>query len=279
MEITHDQKYPFINCVTVTNQNVGKAPVLLRGDIEESIKKAKDLGYKAIELHLPNPLELNTSLVVKACERNDMKVAGIATGSTYTVHKLSFTDDSADVRQEAVKRVVKFAELASELSGILIIGCVRGNIPSDPMTSIYHERLRSSMLDLAKYTTKKNIPMVIEAINRYENNYLNSASETCEFIKGCQIPDFKILLDTFHMNIEEQSIESSILQSKDLIGYFHVADSNRMYPGAGHLNFDSIFQALHSTNYTGYVSVECNAIPDGYTAAEKSISFLNQNIK
>jgi len=268
--------YPFIDCVTITNQNVGKAPVLLRGDIEENIRQAKDLGYKAIELHLPNPQELNISQVAKACERNNMQVAGIATGSTYTVHKLSFTDDSEEIRNAAIQRVKTFADLASELSGILIIGCVRGNITDDNKSPVIHDRFRKSLQALSTYTETKKVPIVIEAINRYENNFLNTATETCEFIQSCQVPNLKALLDTFHMNIEEKNIENSILQHKDMIGYFHIADSNRMYPGGGHLDFESIFQALHLADYKGYVSVECNAIPDGNIAAEKSIKFLRQ---
>ena len=64
--------------------------------------------------------------------------------------------------------------------------------------------------------------------------------------------NFGLLLDTFHMNIEEPSIEDSIRQTGDRIFHFHVADSNRWYPGAGHLDFRSILKALFATGYDGF---------------------------
>ncbi|TFG93779.1 MAG: sugar phosphate isomerase/epimerase, partial [Calditrichales bacterium] len=84
------------------------------------------------------------------------------------------------------------------------------------------------------------------------------------------------LLDTFHMNIEEVNIEKSIRACGDRIYHFHVADSNRWYPGAGHLNFKSMLKALAETGYKGWISGEFQALPDPITAAEKSLTYLRQ---
>jgi sugar phosphate isomerase/epimerase len=78
------------------------------------------------------------------------------------------------------------------------------------------------------------------------------------------------------MNIEEPRIEDSILACGKHIFHFHVADSNRWYPGAGHLDFRSIFQTLTQTGYEGWVSGEFLPIPDAETAAQKSIAYLRQ---
>jgi len=79
------------------------------------------------------------------------------------------------------------------------------------------------------------------------------------------------------MNIEEPSIEESIRNCGDRIFHFHVADSNRWYPGAGHLNFPSILNTLASQNYSGFVSGEFLPQPDAETAARKNIVFLKQS--
>jgi len=83
-----------------------------------------------------------------------------------------------------------------------------------------------------------------------------------------------LLLDTFHMNIEEAVIEESVRTARDRIFHFHVADSNRWYPGAGHLDFRSVLAALYDTGYSGYVSGEFMPLPDADTAAQRSITFL-----
>ena len=78
------------------------------------------------------------------------------------------------------------------------------------------------------------------------------------------------------MNIEEPHIEESIRLCRDHIFHFHVADSNRWYPGAGHLDFKSIIDALYSTGYTGWVSGEFIPQPDAETAAQRNFSFFQK---
>ena len=89
--------------------------------------------------------------------------------------------------------------------------------------------------------------------------------------------NFGLLLDTFHMNIEEPSIEASIQACGSRIFHFHVADSNRWYPGAGHLDFPGILNQLYATKYTGFVSGEFLPKPDVDTAAREAIKNLKSN--
>jgi sugar phosphate isomerase/epimerase len=77
------------------------------------------------------------------------------------------------------------------------------------------------------------------------------------------------------MNIEEPSIEESIRQCGQHIFHFHVADSNRWYPGAGHLDFQSILAALQASGYQGFVSGEFLPLPNAETAARKTIEFFS----
>ena len=85
-----------------------------------------------------------------------------------------------------------------------------------------------------------------------------------------------LILDTFHMNIEEPVIEDSIRACGDRTFHFHVSDSHRWYPGSGHLDFGSILDVLYSTGYQGYVSGEWLPKPDADTSAERGIAFLRQ---
>jgi len=78
------------------------------------------------------------------------------------------------------------------------------------------------------------------------------------------------------MNIEEPCIEASIRAAGDRIFHFHVADSNRWHPGAGHLDFGSILRALRDTGYNGYVSGEFMPMPDADTGARRAIEYLRR---
>jgi len=76
--------------------------------------------------------------------------------------------------------------------------------------------------------------------------------------------------------VEEPVIEESICACGDHI--FHVADSNRWYPGAGHLDSDSILDTLFATGYQGFVSGEFMPLPDADTSAERNIAYLRQTV-
>ena len=118
--------------------------------------------------------------------------------------------------------------------------------------------------------------LALEPINRYETSLINNVEQGLDLIAKVGVDNFGLLLDTFHMNIEEPQIEESIRLCDQRIFHFHVADSNRWYPGGGHLDFNSILTSLQQTDYTGFVSGEFLPLPDANIAAIKSIEYLNQ---
>ena len=87
-----------------------------------------------------------------------------------------------------------------------------------------------------------------------------------------------LLLDSFHMNIEEPSIYDSIRLAKDRLYHFHLADSNRWYPGAGHIDFPKIIETLNEVNYEGFVSAEILPYPDPDIAAKNTIDYMRKLI-
>lgn len=97
-----------------------------------------------------------------------------------------------------------------------------------------------------------------------------------EVIRRVGAQNLGLLLDTFHMNIEEPNIAESIRACGDRLFHFHVADSNRWYPGAGHLDFPSILGALRATGYSGFVSAEYVPLPDAESSAAYALAHLRQ---
>ncbi|MCJ7583285.1 MAG: sugar phosphate isomerase/epimerase, partial [Anaerolineales bacterium] len=118
------------------------------------------------------------------------------------------------------------------------------------------------------------IRLALEPINRYETMLVNTAAQGLELIERVGADNLGLLLDTFHMNIEEPVIEESIRLCGDRIFHFHVADSNRWVPGAGHLDFKSILRTLNAAGYSGWVSGEFLPKPDAETAARQNIAYL-----
>lgn len=109
---------------------------------------------------------------------------------------------------------------------------------------------------LAEEAKKYDITLEMEVLNRFENHILNTASEGVRFIKEVDQENVKLMLDTFHMNIEENSMGGAIREAKGLLGHFHVGECNRMVPGKGRMPWREISDALKDIDYHGTVVME-----------------------
>jgi len=85
--------------------------------------------------------------------------------------------------------------------------------------------------------------------------------------------------DLFHMNIEDVSFRRAFESARDYISYVHVADSNRLAPGWGHMPFDEIFEILRDIGYDGYLTAEILPKPDPDRAAAQAAAYLLRRLK
>jgi D-psicose/D-tagatose/L-ribulose 3-epimerase len=109
---------------------------------------------------------------------------------------------------------------------------------------------------LAECAKDNNVMLLIEPLNRYATPYCSTAADALSICKMVDHPNLGILLDTFHMNIEEASFSSAINGAKDFLFHMHFADNNRKMPGWAHIDFDSVMMALNEINYNKYISFE-----------------------
>jgi len=100
------------------------------------------------------------------------------------------------------------------------------------------------------------VRLALEPICRYETTLVNNAAQGLELIERVGADNLGLLLDTFHMNIDEASIPDAFRNAGKYVNHIHLADSNRAAPGKGHLDFVPILQAIKDIEYTGYLSFE-----------------------
>jgi sugar phosphate isomerase/epimerase len=122
----------------------------------------------------------------------------------------------------------------------------------------------------------ENVKLAIEPINRYETDIVNTVKSGLDLIEKIDRKNIGLLLDTFHMNIEEPSITESIKIAKSSLFHFHIADSNRWHPGAGHINFKEVLETLNNIGYDNYISAEIMPMPDPDTAAKNTIDYMRK---
>jgi 5-keto-L-gluconate epimerase len=260
--------------VTAAKEVTDTAPILLRGDFFRCIDGAMKLGYRYMEIHLRNAGQVDGYLLKSYCDDRGFAISTIGTGMGYTIDRLSLTDGDSNVRKLALERLMDHINLGEILNCGVIVGSMKGNISEAEQYSISEKYCLEGMKRLADHGGSRGVPLYLESINRYELNYLNTVEHTLAFIEKLRIPGVKMLVDTFHMNIEEPDIIESILLSGKHLGHVHLADSNRRYPGAGHIDFKAVIGALNTLNYEGYAALECMAYPNPLTAARNGLTYL-----
>lgn len=156
----------------------------------------------------------------------------------------------------------------------IALGFIRGGHDAGESEGDALKRIAESLHVLGSYAKEIGTTIMLEPINRYEINTLNRATDAIHFIKNNNLEGVSLLLDLFHMNIEDQSIYGSIHAAKGLISNIHTPDSNRYAPGQGHFDFPKIIEALREAEYDDFLTVEAFAPDQEQTLSESSATLL-----
>jgi len=248
--------------------------VVFRDDISMSIKKAHAMGYDGVELALLDSSQIDIGQVDKLCDEYGLDVPMISSGQVYAQGNLCFTSPVKDIREKAKARIKGLIDLAEHFGAMVNIGRVRGPVEASEPYENSEKRFLDSLEEVADYAAPKGVVVAVEPVNRYEINFLNSVDQAVEVCGKIDKPNVKIMPDVFHMNIEDASIEASLAAHIDRIAYIHFADSNRLAPGLGHLNFPNIIKVLKSVGYDGYVTAEILPAPSPDEAAAQAANYL-----
>jgi sugar phosphate isomerase/epimerase len=250
--------------------------VAFKGDLKANVAKIAAWGYDGVELAIRDPKLVDAGELERIVTSHGLTVPAIGTGQAWGEERLSFTSDAPDVRTAAIERIKSHVPLAARFDAIIVLGLIRGITPKGQT----HERsmayLVEALQECAAVAAETGVRFALEPLNRYETDLVHTVADGLALVERVGADNLGLLLDTFHMNIEEPVIEDSIRACGDRILHFHVADSNRWYPGAGHLDFDSILKTLFATGYEGFVSGEFMPLPDTDTAAQRSIAYLRK---
>jgi sugar phosphate isomerase/epimerase len=164
--------------------------------------------------------------------------------------------------------------LAAEFGAKVNTGRVRGLIHDGETAETATARYLECLSRCADAAEPLGVELIVEPVNRYEVNFINNCDEGLELVRRAGRPCVRLMPDLFHMNIEDVSFRRAFEAARGRIGYVHVADSNRLAPGWGHLPLDDIFDALESVGYGGWITAEILPRPDPAAAAAQAIRFL-----
>lgn len=256
---------------------LASAFVVFRG-FEEFIPKAAQLGYDGVELALKRVDEISEAKLATLLSENNIEVSCISTGQVYADGGLRLTHPNKANRDEVISIFKEFIDLAETYGKMVNIGRVRGAI-GDRNKGDVENLFIEVITELCEYADPKGVTLILEPVNRYECDFINTVEEGVVLLNKVPASNLKLLPDVFHMNIEEGKIGKSIIENIDYIKYLHFADSNRLAPGQGHTDFKEIFDSIQKSGYDGWVSLEILPRPNPEVAAKQAIDFLRPLMK
>lgn len=224
------------------------------------VNKAADIGFDILEFQAQPLLEMSEQRM------KDIKKAADDRGIelTYSLgldpaYDVASVDEK--IRLGGVDYLKRIVERVGFMDGKVISGVsyagwgVTHYVLENGKEDIL-ERSLDSMRKIVKTAEDYGVVYCVEAVNRFESVLINTAVEAVDYVKKVDSKNIGVLLDTYHMNIEENNIGDAIRYAGDYLVNFHTGENNRRAPGRGHLNWDEIFQALKDVNYKGRIVSE-----------------------
>lgn len=130
--------------------------------------------------------------------------------------------------------------------------------------------------ELTRFSKDFGVYLLLEPLNRYSTPFCCNTADAMFVTSNLNNDYFSILLDTYHMNIEEMDFSDSIIKSKDFLKHIHFADSNRKMPGLGHINFNPILKTLRKIQYNNYIGLEPIVDRNYKVEIRQGLNFLNK---
>lgn len=248
--------------------------IVFKGDLETVFNNVRKAGYDGVDLFLTSAREVRPGALRELSESCGVKVAMLSAMGDLIADRITLSSPDPKIRAQFFSRAPYHLEQAAEVGALVPVGFSRGGILPGETGEEYLHRLRESLKRYDEMAGTFGVRLIIEPINRYEINSLNTADEALALLRTGEYPHTGLLLDLFHMNIEDASIPREILKAADYIEHVHFTDSNRLSPGLGHTDLKEAYLLLKSLRYEGYFGIEALPLPDPETAAAFGMEYM-----
>jgi D-psicose/D-tagatose/L-ribulose 3-epimerase len=240
-------------------------------DYVECLKRTKAAGFDIMEIGASHLLEMSDAYLAELKTRAEEMGVLISSNIGPPKDKDVASSDSS-VRKEGIKYLSNILRQMDKVGSKTLVGVTYTYWPndfSDLDKAGLWARGVASVKEFGKVAQDLNIDVCLEVVNRYETITLNTAEEGIRFCDEVNNPNVKLLLDTFHMNIEEDNIADAIRETgSKYLGHLHVGESNRKLPGKGSLPWRDIGKALNDIGFTGGVVMEPFVTHEGQIAED-----------
>lgn len=238
-----------------------------QGLLSDSFADLDKLGYDGVELMTLDPKKLDWEEVREEAKKNHLAVVLVCTGEIFGQLGLSYTHPKEEIRKEAIKRTKEIIDFASFLGANINIGRVRGQYCKELTKEQTYQYAVEAFKELSDYAQNKDVMIALETVTIMQTNFINTLEEGVSMVHAVNHPNFKLMMDIFHLNLEEPDIYEAIRKYSSYNIHVHLADNNRRYPGHCGLDFEKIIETFKECGYDGNYCTEIFQIPDQKAAA------------
>ncbi|MFC4871702.1 sugar phosphate isomerase/epimerase family protein [Negadavirga shengliensis] len=219
--------------------------------------KIKQMGYDAVEIPVEDPALLEADKVKQALEENGLKP--VVCGAFGTSRDL--TNEDPSFHKISFDYIEQCFQVSSELGAKFVAGPMYSAVGKARLISPEQKKKEwdlavNNLYKVCQMAEKYGQEIALEPLNRFETDLINNAEDLMKLIGDINHPAAKVLLDAFHMNIEEPDIERAFSQVGDKLIHVQVSENYRGTPGTGQTRWDAYKRGLEKINYTGTVSIE-----------------------
>ena len=215
------------------------------------------MGYDAVEIPVEYPEMIEGRKVKEALVRHGLEA--IVCGAFGPSRDL--TNEDPAVHENCFKYIIKCLDLCNEwnakfLAGPMYSAVGKARMVSAEQRKVEWERAVKNIHKVSKVAHERGLEIALEPLNRFESDLINTAEDVMRLIKDVNHPAAKVLLDGFHMAIEERNLEQAITSVGNKLIHVQVSENYRGTPGTGQTPWDSFKRGLTKINYQGVVSIE-----------------------
>jgi len=207
------------------------------------------------------------------CRARGLAVPSFLTGAAYQQGLCLSVADSAR-RAGAVERLKSYLPLARRFDAILVVGLLQGLTQDEPDVELANARIADGLREVGLAAVDEGVELVVEPINHLQVGFHNSVNEVRDLVAAIDVPAFKLMVDTIHMNIEETSLIEPIRACGAALRHVHLCESNGALLGSGHIDFKAVLETLDEIGYDGFASVKVYRKAGFREAAQRSLDFL-----
>jgi D-psicose/D-tagatose/L-ribulose 3-epimerase len=229
--------------------------------------KVKRMGFDILEIPIEGTFDLDYEIGAQILKDNGL--TGTMCAAMGPDRDLIHNDGK--IRENGMIYIRHCIDAANTLGITNIVGPIYSSVgrvwqqpPNERAEDL--DLLVKNLGELSAYAADKGVVLCIEPLNRFETSFINLASQAVEVIDRVNSPSCKIMLDSFHMNIEEKSLGDAIRLTGSRLAHFHACENDRGAPGSGNVTWPDVAKALKDIHYDGPFVIE------SFTSKVKSIA-------